>query len=112
MQKQKLLLAFVTLFFLVNVASSSLLKAEDNLAEEVSVSMFPNPVTSGLLTIKSEQEITQVQIINIVGQPVLDTEVESQQEIKIDVSDFQNGMYLVRVTFTNDKQYTSRILVK
>ena len=59
------------------------------------VSLYPNPA-SDKVSVKA-QGIRQVTVVNITGQMVLTQDVDND-EVVIDMSAFENGMYLVGIT--------------
>jgi len=63
---------------------------EDKLAE---FSVYPNPTTN-FITIRSENNITKVEICNQLGQIIF----SKSHENEIDISSLQNGIYFVKIT--------------
>ncbi len=61
------------------------------------ISTFPNP-TSGLLNIVSKTfSIDKVEVINILGERIYQVNTLSS-EIKIDLSDYDSGLYFIKIT--------------
>lgn len=73
---------------------------DDNVGEALAanVAMYPNP-TSGMVTIKAES-MRQLTIANIMGQTVM-TQTIDNDEVVLDMSSFENGMYLVNIITDN-----------
>jgi hypothetical protein len=72
------------------------------------VSIFPNPTTSGLFTIQSQNAVT-INISNLLGQEVYKSSVTvSKQEV--DLSNIGNGVYLVQTTGSG-KTTTQKVIV-
>lgn len=69
---------------------------DENIAGDVMI--YPNP-TSGLVSIKAEA-MRQVSVVNVMGQ-VLMTQTVDNDEVTIDMSAFENGMYLVSIKTEN-----------
>jgi len=76
-----------------------------NAKNAVSINVYPNPV-SGMLTIENAPLNVEFRMINIVGQTVK-SGVINNRTMRLNVSDFEKGVYLLRVG--ND---VSKILVK
>lgn len=58
---------------------------------------YPNP-TSGILNLSnSEYTIENVQVLNMQGQVLFQKKYENQDDIRIDLSQFENGLYIVNV---------------
>lgn len=71
-----------------------------------SLRIYPNPATS-VVTIVGE-DIAKVEIYNVVGQMV---EVKTGNVTTIDVSAYNNGIYLFRVYDSNNNVATQRVMV-
>ena len=86
--QQPLYMYFDNLYFHKNTTLSN---EEFQLSQ---VKLYPSP-TSNVLNIQSVNTIQSIAIYNILGQEVLNKEVNSLS-IGIDVSSFSNGMYVVK----------------
>ncbi|WP_417876237.1 T9SS type A sorting domain-containing protein [Winogradskyella sediminis] len=60
-------------------------------------SVYPNP-TSGILNIKSTQNIDSINVFNLLGQNVASFSKNAIIDSSIDLSDLSNGLYLVKIT--------------
>jgi len=60
------------------------------------IMIYPNPATE-LVNIKSDYNISRVDVINFVGQTVYSSNVDSKIT-KIDVTGFKVGVYFVKVS--------------
>ena len=72
--------------------------AGENWADNVA--LYPNP-TSGKVSIKAEA-MRQITIINVMGQVVMSQAVDNN-DVTLDMSAFDNGMYIVNVITENGK---------
>ncbi len=72
-----------------------------------SFSYYPNPVKN-TLSLSYSQEITNVEILNLLGQRVCNFKVNSNQP-QVDMSTLTNGAYMVKVT-SNDQVKTLKII--
>ncbi|AWI24559.1 Ig-like domain-containing protein [Flavobacterium pallidum] len=70
----------------------------DNLQSDV-LNVYPNPVTD-FLNVSYSQNIANVQIINMIGQIVLDKKIGTA-ETRLDMSHLAAGTYLVKVSADN-----------
>jgi hypothetical protein len=70
---------------------------------------YPNPVIN-LLNISYSQEMTNVKVYNMVGQQLLNKNVNATST-KIDMSGFANGAYFIRVS-TENAMKTVRVIKK
>ena len=66
---------------------------EDNVANEIS--LFPNPVTD-ILNITSSEQISEIEIVNALGQVVKRVEVNADNVV-CNVEDLMSGVYVVRI---------------
>ncbi|WP_034062646.1 T9SS type A sorting domain-containing protein [Lacinutrix jangbogonensis] len=64
--------------------------------EDYGFTYFPNPVDT-ILTLKSEATITQVSVLNMLGQVVL-TEIPNATTKQLDLSNLQSGAYFIEVS--------------
>jgi hypothetical protein len=77
------------------------------------IEMYPNPVTEGRLTIKSEESFNLIQILNITGEIVFSQEYPAGSNIEvIELTRLEKGMYLVRIGFAGKANHTGKIIVK
>ena len=70
------------------------------------INIFPNP-TKGMLNIqlnRDSEKVTKVNIANTTGQKVLTKYVDDQESIRIDLSSFNNGIYLVELVYDNESK--------
>lgn len=65
-------------------------------------SVYPNP-TSGQLNVSAAQNISKVELFNILGQRVQSEMVNATQK-QLSISNLQSGVYLMEVTIDNAKQ--------
>lgn len=63
--------------------------------EIADIQIFPNPV-SNILNITSSEEISEIEIVNVMGQVVYRTEVNGNNAV-CDVEGLANGVYVVRI---------------
>jgi hypothetical protein len=79
-----------------NYISIDLTLTEENL--ESSLKLYPNP-TSGLITIELEG-LQKVMIYNALGQVLLDKETNGDA-LQLDLSEFEDGLYWVKIISQN-----------
>lgn len=76
-----------------------------NTPKQTSISVYPNPV-SDFLTIKNtEKEINQIKLLSLSGQEILST-----KETILNVSNFNNGVYLLQIHFSDNSTAFSKII--
>ncbi|HEV7382665.1 MAG TPA: T9SS type A sorting domain-containing protein, partial [Dyadobacter sp.] len=75
----------------------------------LSIDFYPNPVADQI-NVRSYSAVTKLEIFSLAGIKVYSaTPVNGQNELKIDVANFQKGMYIVNVT-NLEGNHTSKIL--
>jgi Secretion system C-terminal sorting domain len=80
---------------------------------ESGIIIYPNPVTDGILTIKSGENFHSIQILNITGEIVFNQEYPSGTNLEvIEITKLEKGMYLVRIGFAGKANHTAKIIVK
>ena len=82
-----------------------------NIPEEISFTLYPNPVADKLLLATQKlSDGSQVGIYDMLGQLVYNTKL-SGKKAEIDFSSLSKGMYLVKIADGN-KVYTKKIVKK
>jgi hypothetical protein len=121
--KKTLLAAVLLLWAGVSIASelppysdfysNSPLLFQQSQPAEIGIQIYPNPVTEGRLTIKSEESFHIIQILNITGEIVFSREYPSGTNSEvIELTNLEKGMYLVRIGFSGKTNHTAKIIVK
>lgn len=77
--------------------------------ESAKIKMYPNPATTEF-TIEAQDIVENVTVYNMLGQEVF-AKVTNNQQITIDVSSFNAGVYIVKATI-NGTVSSSRIIKK
>ena len=77
-----------------------------DLDQNTSVQLYPNPVKD-VLRIDTDQEITRIEMVDILGKMVLRSENPNST---ISVSDLSPGLYTVKVTFSDGNHTIKKIL--
>lgn len=80
---------------------------QENIATET-YNIFPNPVKD-VLTVKGEN-MSQVVIYNSIGQ-LVETINTNDNEVKVNVSAYQNGMYFINIIDNNGEMTTTKVSV-
>ena len=68
-----------------------------------SIRLFPNPATT-VVAISSPQEITNITIINLLGQLIYARECDTEK-VQLDISAWPAGIYFVRINGTEVKKF-------
>lgn len=72
------------------------------------VQLFPNP-SNDILNLKSEKQISRVNIFNTYGQ-LVKTDNTATEEISISIKDLQNGFYIVHAILKDGNLWTGKLL--
>lgn len=80
----------------------------DNLSTKNTLNIFPNP-TSNYIYINSNTSISNYQISNSLGQLIKSEKFYNQ---RIEISDLINGIYFIKITTSDNKIITQKILKK
>jgi hypothetical protein len=100
---------FVLLLVIVTGAVSGSTPGPVNNQSAV-VTVYPNPVSNGSITVASNQRIEKIEILSILGQVVITEEIDKLTSVKLDF-DLEAGIYLIKITFTDRSSDTKRIWV-
>lgn len=83
---------------------------KENFQNETSI--FPNPATANIfLNYSGNEEIEKIKIYNIIGKKVKEINNVSEKN-NINVSNFNKGMYIIKVFGTNEKLFYTESFVK
>ena len=76
--------------------------------------IYPNPLVGEKFTVKSASEIKKVEVVNVIGKIINRTENNNfaQHELPIYLGKSNKGIYLIKVTFNDDKSIIKKLLVK
>lgn len=101
-------LTLVTEDIVVQIPVSSISKIDRTSGIEI----YPNP-TNGIINIHLAPEMTDVNIslFSIVGEQVYAKKIDNSGDTKLDLSDFNQGVYVLRIT-TNGITESKRIVLK
>ena len=75
---------------------------------ELGFSIFPNPVAN-VFKVKISSEIQKVNALTITGQKIKEVSIDGMNEALVNVSDVENGIYLMQVE-TNDGIFSKRFI--
>lgn len=81
---------------------------ENELNEKFNV--FPNPSSTGLVTIKSSNIPTSIEVYSITGAKVIEQNANSTT-IRINTEELNKGIYFVALTFENGQKLTKKIIL-
>lgn len=72
--------------------------------------VYPNPNTTGAVTIEAKNNFTKVEVVNIVGAVVASQNGILADKVKLDLSTLPQGTYFVRIT-NGDKVSTEKLII-
>jgi hypothetical protein len=79
----------------------------------VKVTIYPVPVRDGLFTIKSDKDISEIKITNIIGQSVFSEHFDSPMNlIKVSLGNPGRGIYLCAILFNDGTQAVKKIMIE
>ncbi len=76
--------------------------------------IYPNPLVGEKFTVKSASNIKKVEVVNVIGKVINRTENDNfaQRELPIYIGNCDKGIYLVKVSFDDNKSIIKKLLVK
>jgi len=84
-----------------------------DIAYNVNVSLFPNPVTNGEVTIDSEENMVTVELLNTLGQTISIENLQSgTKNYTLKLQPSQIGIYFVKITFNDNKSLIKKIVIE
>jgi hypothetical protein len=79
----------------------------------VTVSIYPVPVTANNFTIKTDKDVNFVKITNIIGQDIFRVQYNNPQQLtKISLDNPKRGLYLVTIIFSDGTRVVKKIMVE
>ena len=75
------------------------------------ISLFPNP-TNGMLTIGGVQEAARVEIVNALGEVVMQTVVNGAEQQMLNLEGYASGVYMVRLQMNSGALVSKQFVVK
>jgi len=97
--------------WLDNININTLVNVPEALSADFNISLFPNPSNDGMVSLSREKisETFTVEVLNLQGQTIHKS-LWTDTELKLDLLNQENGMYLVRVS-DGSKQLTHKLLL-
>ena len=83
------------------------LSTNDNLIQDFSI--YPNPVNNKVNIVLNNNNISKVQLYNILGKKVLET--KSLKNNSLNVSSLNSGVYFLKIYNTENKSATKKIII-
>lgn len=82
----------------------------DDFNNSFGLNLYPNPATSILnIEINTNETNLDFQVFDILGKQVINGSTNSENLLKIDVSDLEHGLYLIKIA-SKDKNVTKRFI--
>jgi hypothetical protein len=79
---------------------------------QASISIYPNPVVNGELTIEADEAIEDVKIIDITGKVVTYTQSEGQRgTLTLTIDEGRSGFFFINVRLASGQNITKKILI-
>lgn len=94
----------------VALAAGNISNMVNDNGEEVLV--YPNPVLGSDFNIKTDADIIEVSVVNVLGQQVYSAKNLQTNRVNIEIDNSDRGLYLVQVKTADGVVVTKRILFK
>lgn len=98
------------LVFISNLSFSQEEKGKNNIEETKVFKFYPNPAENDLF-ILGTNTIKSIEIIDVFGKRIAIYHF-NKSIIKLDVSEFKSGIYLIHAIDEKDKHETKKVVVK
>ena len=96
-------------FHMTNCEGCGLVNVKD--MEKKNINVYPNPATSTVNVKLVDNSQANIQLFNLVGQVVLSEQVNGQDQVTLNVNNYNSGIYMLKVN-QNGKVYTSKVIVR
>jgi choice-of-anchor B domain-containing protein len=84
------------------------LSIDESVFEDQNIAIYPNPASEKITVTTKINDINQIDMFNVLGQKVLSVEGDFETEYTLNVEQFNNGMYFLKI----NNEYTQKILIK
>lgn len=91
----------------INLGTVGISESVDN---SIALKIFPNP-SNGMFSVKSETKISRIEIVNILGERIYSTQINSE-EADIDLSEQQKGIYFYQLIYDKQILKTGKIIIE
>ena len=81
---------------------------------EHKVIIYPNPSLTYKFNVKSDELIVSVEVLNVIGQRITKVVNETgvPYNVFVNLPDCEEGVYLVRITFGDNKVVIKKVMIK
>ncbi len=91
--------------------NDTIVYAGDMKSDEISI--FPNPVVGNMITVTSQTDFIEIEILNIVGRAVLQKRfMPGTTKAAFNLQHLNKGLYIIRVKFENRNLFTEKLMIK
>lgn len=73
--------------------------------------VFPNP-SNGIFTIESALEIQEIELVNTLGQTILNVAAIQSETFLLDIQNFKEGIYLLKVSTNENKLFYEKLILE
>ena len=75
--------------------------------------VFPNPATENHFTVSTNSPVREIELVNMLGQTILSKKnTNGELNIRVDVPANKEGLYFVRLKFTNNDIITKKLMIR
>ena len=83
------------------------------LTHDQNVVVLPNPVTNNQFTVQATLPVSSVEVVSIVGQTVYFHDfAPRQRDVRVLLNNLPEGVYLVKVKFSDNQSVIKKIIVQ
>jgi hypothetical protein len=91
-------------FFLIR--KSGTLKTSH--VENQDFNIFPNPASSYVNIVSTQEDIQKIEIFNLLGQKIFSKAYQDEKQIEINLEAFDSGLYLLKI----NNYFTRKLMIK
>ena len=110
MNKLQLILILFLAAFTMNTSVYASFDESENTDNEIVV--YPNPVLGDEFNIRTEKEIIEITVMNVLGQPVFNEKILNKKKVFVEIESQERGVYIIQVKTSDGEVSTKRILLK
>ncbi len=86
--------------------------ATENTAQKTGFTYFPNPISKGMLTLRSSEGMKSAVLYNLLGQTVRSVKLSGDVTEQIDLSGLQAGVFTLSIKFANGAESSQKVIIE
>jgi len=70
--------------------------------------IFPNPASSYVTVLNTQEDIQKIEIFNLLGQKIFSKAYQDEKQIQVNLEAFDSGLYLLKI----NNSFTRKLIIE